>query len=148
MHVDVKKLGNISDGGAWRHVGRRQGERNRAAAPGKPKGTWHTPKLGYAFVHTVIDGHSRVAYIQVHDDETAVTAVAVLHRPVDWFAERGVTIERVVSDSGRSCRSLLWPDPRGAPADWLHQDNEHRPGTACGNRPPISRSMNVSGQCT
>ncbi|WP_049160249.1 helix-turn-helix domain-containing protein, partial [Micrococcus luteus] len=62
VHVDVKKLGNIPDGGGWRYVGRLQGERNRAATPGKPKSKWHNPKLGYAFVHTVIDDHSRVAY--------------------------------------------------------------------------------------
>ena len=52
VHVDVKKLGNIPDGGGWRFVGRLQGERNRAATPGKPKSKWHNPKLGYAFVHT------------------------------------------------------------------------------------------------
>ncbi|GMA38081.1 hypothetical protein GCM10025883_01260 [Mobilicoccus caccae] len=48
VHVDVKKLGNIPDGGGWRYVGRLQGERNRAATPGKPKNKWHNPRLGYA----------------------------------------------------------------------------------------------------
>ena len=110
VHVDVKKLGNIPDGGGWRYVGRLQGERNRAATPGKPKNKWHNPKLGYAFVHTVIDDHSRVAYTEVHDDETAITAVAVLHRAVEWFANRGVTIERVLSDNGGAYRSHLWRD--------------------------------------
>ena len=43
VHVDVKELGNIPDGGGWRYVGRRQGERNRAATPGKPKSKWHNP---------------------------------------------------------------------------------------------------------
>ncbi|WP_049159262.1 helix-turn-helix domain-containing protein, partial [Micrococcus luteus] len=62
VHVDVKKIGNIPDGGGWRYVGRRQGQKNRAATPDKPKNKWHSPKLGYAFVHTVIDDHSRVAY--------------------------------------------------------------------------------------
>lgn len=110
VHVDVKKLGNIPDGGGWRYVGRRQGEKNRSATPDKPRSKWHNPKLGYAFVHTVIDDHSRVAYTEVHDDETAITAVAVLHRAVDWFADRGVTIERVLSDNGGAYRSLLWRD--------------------------------------
>lgn len=80
--MDVKKLGNIPDGGGWRYVSRRQGDHNRTATPGKPKSKWHNPRLGYAFVHTVIDDHSRVAYTEVHDDETAVTAVGVLHRAV------------------------------------------------------------------
>lgn len=55
VHVDVKKLGNIPHGGGWRFVGRRQGERNRSATPNKPKSKWHNPKLGYAFVHTLIE---------------------------------------------------------------------------------------------
>ena len=95
IDVDVKKLGNIPDGGGWRFVGKPQGFRNRAATPGKPKNTQHNPKLGHAFVHTVIDDRSRVGYAEVHDDETAATAIGVLRRAVAWFAERGVTIERV-----------------------------------------------------
>lgn len=78
IHVDVKKLGNIPDGGGWRFVGRPQGDRNRAATPDKSRNQHHNPKMGHAFVHTVIDDYSRVAYAEVHDDETATTAVAVL----------------------------------------------------------------------
>lgn len=110
VHVDMKKLGNIPDGGGWRYVGRRQGDRNRAATPGKPNSKWHSPKIGDAFVHTVLDDHSRVAYTEVHDDGTARTAVEVLLRAVDWFAQRGVTIERVLSDNGAPYRSHLWGD--------------------------------------
>lgn len=108
IHVDVKKLGNIPDGGGWRFVGRQQGDQNRAATPGKPRNDHHNPKMGHAFVHTVIDDYSRVAYAEVHDDETAPTAVAVLRRAVAWFAERGVTVERVLSDNGSAYRSNLW----------------------------------------
>ena len=62
-------------------------------------------------MHTVIDDHSRVAYAEIHDDETAATAVAVLRNAVAWFADRGVTVERVLSDNG-SClpQSHLWRD--------------------------------------
>lgn len=108
VHVDVKKLGNIPDGGGWRFVGRQQGDRNRAATPGKPKNRHHNPKMGYAFVHSVIDDHSRVAYAEVHDDETALTATGVLVRAVNWFADRGVRIERVLSDNGSAYTSHLW----------------------------------------
>ncbi|MBN9106547.1 MAG: IS481 family transposase [Propionibacteriaceae bacterium] len=108
IHVDVKKLGNIPDGGGWRFVGRQQGDQNRAATPGKPRNDHHNPKMGHAFVHTVIDDYSRVAYAEVHDDETAPTAVAVLRGAVAWFAERGVTVERVLSDNGSAYRSNLW----------------------------------------
>jgi transposase InsO family protein len=106
-HVDVKKGGNIPDGGGWRYVGRPQGRKNRAATPGKAKNKWRGPKMGYAFVHTVIDDHSRVAYAEIHDDETAT---GVLHRAVEWFSDRGVTVERVLSDNGSAYRSHLWRD--------------------------------------
>lgn len=110
IHVDVKKLGNIPDGGGWRYVGRAQGDKNRAATPGKAKNAHHNPKMGHAFVHTVIDDHSRVGYAEVHDDESAATAVAVLRRAVAWFGARGVTIERALSDNGSAYRSHLWRD--------------------------------------
>lgn len=57
-----------------------------------------------AYVHTVIDDHSRVAYAEIHDDETAQTATAVLVRAVEWFNQRGVTVERVLSDNGGAYR--------------------------------------------
>jgi transposase InsO family protein len=110
IHVDVKKLGNIPDGGGHRYVGRFQGDRNRAATPGKPRSKTHDPLMGTAFVHTVIDDHSRVAYAEIHDDETAPTAVGVLRRAVAWFAARGVTVERVLSDNGPAYRSHAWKD--------------------------------------
>jgi len=108
IHVDVKKLGNIPDGGGWRYVGRSQGDRNRAATPGKPKNAHYNPKIGTAFVHTVLDDHSRIAYAEIHDDETAATAVGVLRRAVAWFAVRGVVVERVLSDNGPAYKSFLW----------------------------------------
>ena len=129
VHVDVKKLGNIPDGGGWRYVGRRQGEKNRSATPDKPKSKWGNPKLGYAFVHTIIDDHSRVAYTEVHDDETAVTAVGVLHRAVEWFAELGVTIERILSDNGGAYRSFLWRDTCEALAITPKRTRPYRPQT-------------------
>jgi transposase InsO family protein len=110
IHVDVKKVGNIPDGGGWRYVGRQQGGRNRATTPHKPKNKWNGPKMGYAFIHTVIDDYSRVAYAEVHDDETAATAVGVLRRAVAWYAERGITVERVLSDNGSAYRSYRWRD--------------------------------------
>jgi transposase InsO family protein len=110
IHVDVKKLGNIPDGGGWRYVGRRQGDRNKAATPGKPRSKHRNPLIGTAFVHTVLDDHSRVAYAEIHNDETAATATAVLRRAVAWFADRGITVERVLSDNGSAYKSHLWRD--------------------------------------
>lgn len=191
IHVDVKKLGNIPDGGGWRYVGRQQGGRNRAATSVTTKNKSRQPLIGTAFVHTVIDDHSRVAYAEIHDDETAVTAVGVLLRAVSWFAARGVTVERVLSDNGSAYKSHLWRDTcaelgikvkktrpyrpqtngkierfhrtladgwafsrfydsesarRNALPAWLHDYNHHRPHTAIGAKPPISRLTNVPGQ--
>jgi transposase InsO family protein len=191
LHVDVKKLGNIPDGGGWRYVGRAQGARNRAATPGKPKNVHRDPKMGTAFVHTVIDDHSRVAYAEIHNDETAATATSVLRNAVAWFGARGITIERVLSDNGSAYVSHLWRDVcaqlgikhsrtrpyrpqtngkierfhrtltdgwayarcyeseserRQALPAWLHEYNHHRSHTACGNKPPITRLTNLSGQ--
>src|SRR3712207_2889345 len=66
--------------------------------------------IGTACVHTVIDDHSRVAYAEVHDDETAATAKAVLRNAVAWFAQRGITVQRVLSDNGSPYVSHLWSD--------------------------------------
>ncbi|MBM0276738.1 IS481 family transposase [Micromonospora tarensis] len=112
LHVDVKKYGNIPDGGGWRYVGRAQGERHRRRTAHRTgaRNTHYDPRIGTAFVHTVIDDHSRVAYAEIRDDETALTAVNVLHNAVAWFAERGITIERVLSDNGSAYKSHAWRD--------------------------------------
>ncbi|MFW7415886.1 IS481 family transposase, partial [Demequina sp. SO4-18] len=108
IHVDVKKLGNIPDGGGWRTVGRVQGKRNAQATTAARKKSH--PVIGHAFVHTVIDDHSRVAYAEIHDDEKADTAIGVLSRAVAWFAQRGVRVESVLSDNGSAYRSHAWRD--------------------------------------
>jgi transposase InsO family protein len=113
IHVDVKKLGRVPDGGGWRYVGRQQGGKNRSATSrrtGAPKSKYRQPLVGTCYLHTVIDDHSRVAYVEAHDDETKETAVAVLRNAVAWFAERGVTVQRVLSDNGGAYRSFLWRD--------------------------------------
>lgn len=110
IHVDVKKLGNVPDGGGWRYVGRQQGLKNRNATPGKERSRHYNPKMGTAFIHTVLDDHSRVSYAEIHDDETSQTATGVLRRAVAWFAERNVVVERVLSDNGSCYRSFLWRD--------------------------------------
>jgi transposase InsO family protein len=108
LHADVKKLGNIPDGGGHRMVGRQQGRKHRAATAGKHRNAYGNKKMGHAFVHTVVDDYSRVAYAEIHDDETAATATGVLRRAVLWFTARGVTVERVLTDNGNCYRSHLW----------------------------------------
>ena len=91
IHVDVKKLGRIPDGGGWRLHGR--GER-----PNRKRG------LGYDYIHTVIDDHSRVAYAEIHADEKGTTAAGVLERAIAFYASLGVTVERVISDNAFAYR--------------------------------------------
>jgi transposase InsO family protein len=113
LHMDVKKLGRVPDGGGWRYVGRSQGLRNRAttsARTGAPKSKYSQPLIGTCFLHTVIDDHSRVAYVEARDDETKETATEVLRNAVAWFAERGVNVRRVLTDNGGCYRSFLWRD--------------------------------------
>jgi transposase InsO family protein len=113
VHIDVKKLGNVPDGGGWRYLGRSQGLQNRIATAhrtGNRSKDFSHPLIGTAFIHTVLDDHSRVAYSEIHDDETKETAVAVLRNATTWFAARGVLIERVLSDNGSCYRSHLWRD--------------------------------------
>ncbi|HET8960802.1 IS481 family transposase [Nocardioides sp.] len=110
LHMDVKKLGRVPDGGGWRYVGRQQGKANRIATAGKPRSKWHNVLIGTCFLHTVIDDHSRVAYVEARNDETRETASDVLRNAVAWFAERGVTVQRVLTDNGGCYRSFLWRD--------------------------------------
>jgi transposase InsO family protein len=110
IHVDVTKFGNIPDGGGHRFVGRRQGARNQRATPGLRRGADRRPRTGTAYLHTVLDDHSRLAYVEICPDEKAATAVAVLHRAVAWFADHGITVERVLSDNGSCYRATAWRD--------------------------------------
>ena len=64
------------------------------------RGTSSIPRLGTCYLHTVIDDHSRVAYVEAHADEKKETAATVLRNAVAWFAARGVTVQRVLSDNG------------------------------------------------
>ena len=91
IHVDVKKLGRIPDGGGWRLHG-------RGRRPAGKRG------LGYDYVHTVIDDHSRVAYAEIHGDEKGTTAAGVLDRAIAFYQAFGVTVERVISDNAFAYR--------------------------------------------
>ena len=79
-------------------------------APGRPRNKWRDPLVGTCYLHTVIDDHSRVAYVAAHDDETSQTAAQVLRNAVAWFADRGVTVQRVLSDNGSAYKSHLWAE--------------------------------------
>lgn len=110
IHVDVTKFGNIPDGGGHRFLGRAQGTRNRHAMNDVSRNAKHQPRLGIGYLHTVVDDHSRVAYVEMHADERSETAIGVLRRATIWFAAHGVIVERVLSDNGACYRSHAWRD--------------------------------------
>jgi transposase InsO family protein len=128
IHVDVTKFGNIPDGGGHRFVGRQQGGRNKRTTPGLPRNGYR-PLTGTAYLHTVLDDHSRLAYVEICSDEKAATAVAVLQRAVAWFADRGIHVERVLSDNGACYRSTAWHEACAA-LDLTHKRTRpYRPQT-------------------
>ena len=129
IHVDVTKFGNIPDGGGHRFLGRQAGGKNRSATPDKPRNAHHNPQMGTAFVHTVVDDHSRVAYAEIHGDEKSVTAIGVLQRAVAWFADRDVIVERVLSDNGSCYRSHAWADACAALDITPKRTRPYRPQT-------------------
>ncbi|MEW2437184.1 IS481 family transposase [Streptomyces caniferus] len=97
VHVDVKKLGRIPDGGGWRIHG-------RAACPDRRRTT------GFDYIHSAVDDHSRLAYSEVHRDEKAATCAAFLQRAAAFFAACGILrIERVLTDNAWPYRkSFAW----------------------------------------
>ena len=130
IHVDVTKFGNIPDGGGWRFVGKQQGDKNKSKTAQRTGRTAKGhPKIGTAFVHTVIDDHSRVAYAEIHRDEKSSTAIGVLKRAVAWFADHGVTVERVLSDNGSCYRSFAWRDTCAALGITHKRTRPYRPQT-------------------
>jgi len=89
VHVDVKKLGRIPDGGGWRALGR-----NETTVHHKHK----RHRIGFDYVHAVVDDHSRLAYAEIHPDEKGSTAAGVLLRAAKFFASHGIAIREVISD--------------------------------------------------
>ncbi|TCK27646.1 IS481 family transposase [Pseudonocardia endophytica] len=103
VHVDVKKLGRLRDGGGWRAHGRDSLEHRRAR---------YGSRVGFDYIHAAIDDHTRLAYAEVHLDEQAATCAAFLRRAAAWFAAHGIArVERVMTDNALVYRrSAAWRD--------------------------------------
>ena len=92
IHIDVKKLGRFNKPG-HRATGTRTGNRNRGA--------------GWDVCHVAVDDTSRLAYVEILDDEKGPTCVGFLRRAIAWFADQGITVERVMTDNGTGYRSKV-----------------------------------------
>jgi len=127
VHVDIKKLGNIPDGGGWRTAGRAQGKKNKRATT-TARRHCH-PVIGYSYLHTAIDDCSRLAYTEILPDERKETAIAFWHRAHAWFAAAGITIERVMTDNGSCYKSFAWRDALTTAAITHKRIRPYRPQT-------------------
>ncbi|NEB75989.1 IS481 family transposase [Streptomyces sp. SID14478] len=96
LHVDVKKLGRIPDGGGHKMHGREAGRPIRG--------------MGFDYVHSAVDDHSRLAYSEIHPDEKVATCAGFLIRAAAFFRSHGITrIERVLTDNAWAYRKgLAW----------------------------------------
>jgi transposase InsO family protein len=101
VHVDVKKLGRLRDGGGWRFLGRDSLEHRRAR---------DAVRVGYEYVHCAIDDHTRLAYAEIHPDERGATCAGFLRRAAAAFTAQGIpAIERVMTDNALAYRrSTAW----------------------------------------
>lgn len=93
VHIDVKKLGRMPDGGGWRVHGRAAGINDRKN------------RIGFDYVHAAVEDHTRLAYAEIHPDEKGTTAAGFLTRAAAYSKERGIKkIERVISDNAFAYR--------------------------------------------
>jgi len=119
VHVDVKKLGKVPAGGGWRMLGRTKGNHNawadRSSGRRSKRGY---PLRGHHFLHTAIDGYSRLAYSEVLPDERKETAAAFWLHANAYFTELGIKVRKVLTDNGSCYRSHAFKEALG--------DIEHR----------------------
>jgi transposase InsO family protein len=117
IHVDVKKLAGIPDGGGWRAHGRgtEAGRRQR--------------QIGYRYLHSALDDCSRIVYSEILDDEQGPTAGAFWRRAAAWFAQLGITCERVITDNGACYRSRDWHAACAATHTTVKKTRPYRPQT-------------------
>jgi transposase InsO family protein len=117
VHVDIKKLGNIPDGGGHKVLGRAAGRRDRHRG------------MGYSYLHNAVDDHSRLAYTEILPDERRETAAAFWTRAQAYFAAAGITVARVLTDNGACYRSRVWAETLTAARITHKRTRPYRPQT-------------------
>jgi transposase len=100
VHLDIKKLGRISARGAGHRVNGHRASQFKA-------GPRRLGATGWEYVHVAVDDATRLAYVEVLQDERGVTAAGFIARASAWFAGLGITVERVLSDNGSCYRSKV-----------------------------------------
>jgi transposase InsO family protein len=100
LHVDVKKLGRIC--GVGHRVSGSRASQRKVTINGKRTGA-----SGWEFVHVCVDDATRLAYVEVLEDEKAATAVGFLRRAVAHYRAHGIPVERVMTDNGPCYRAII-----------------------------------------
>jgi transposase InsO family protein len=88
VHIDVKRLGRLGQGGGWRFGGRIAKRRARG--------------IGHDYIHVAVDDHSRLAYTEAHPDEGAETVAAFTARAIAFYADHGITVRRILTDNAKA----------------------------------------------
>ena len=117
IHVDIKKLSGIPDGGGWRIHGR--GNDSHHGHGG----------YGYRYIHTAIDDRTRIAYSEILTDEKAVTAAGFWSRAAAWDSAIGIQPQRVITDNGSCYRSGLWHRACAGTGTAVKKTRPYRPQT-------------------
>lgn len=117
IHVDVKKISGIPDGGGWRIHGRGNDNYKRFT------------QAGYRYIHSAIDDRTRLVYSEIHHDEQAATAAAFWSRAEGWFASWGIRCERVLTDNGACYKSRLWHQACASTDTKVKKTRPRRPQT-------------------
>jgi transposase InsO family protein len=90
LHMDTKRYARfLRPGHAVTGVRTKTSAEKRAA--------W-----GYEYAHTIVDDHSRVAYTELHPDESAATVTGFVERALGWFGGLGVRPQRIMTDNAWS----------------------------------------------
>ena len=117
IHVDIKKIAAIPDGGGWRIHGR-----------GNDTTHGHSG-AGYRYIHSAIDDRTRLVYSEIHHNEQATTAAQFWLRANHWFNTAGITCERVLTDNGSCYRSRAWHTACDTTGTTVKKTRPRRPQT-------------------
>jgi transposase InsO family protein len=117
IHVDVKKIAGIPNGGGWWVHGR--GNDNTHGHSG----------VGYRYIHTALDDRTRIAYSELLNDERATTAAGFWLRAAGYFNALGIRCERVITDNGSCYRSRHWHNACAATSTTVKKTRPRHPQT-------------------
>jgi len=115
VHLDIKKLGRIGQGG---------GKRVRGPGPGR-----HFKRLGWDYVHVAIDDHSRLAFAEILPDETGASVAVFTQHALDFFEAAGIEVRRILTDNGPGYRSNAFRELLEGRTISMHKTRPYRPQT-------------------